>query len=39
MKIDRVPKETRENDLLLDKNWPFPNEGVTVQQENGPTPK
>jgi FG-GAP-like repeat len=39
LKIDRVPKATRENDLLLDKQWPFPGEGVIVQQENGPTPQ
>ena len=39
LKVDRVSPETRENDLLLDKNWPFPGEGVTVKQENGPTPK
>lgn len=31
-----VPKETRGNELLLDKNWPFEGEGVTVQQEDGP---
>ncbi len=28
LKIDRVPKAQRENELLLDKHWPFPNEGV-----------
>jgi hypothetical protein len=38
LKVDRVSPETRENDLLLDKNWPFPGEGVVVQQENGPKP-
>lgn len=26
--IDHVPKAQREKELLLDKNWPFPNEGV-----------
>jgi len=37
--IDRVPKTTRENDLLLDTQWPFPGEGVTVKQEDGPKPQ
>jgi hypothetical protein len=36
LKIDLVPKETREKDLLLDKNWPFEGEGLTVKQEDGP---
>jgi hypothetical protein len=36
LKINNVPKETRENELLLDKKWPFEGEGVTVQQEDGP---
>ncbi len=39
LKIDSVPKATRENDLLLDKKWPFPGEGVVVKQENGPPQK
>jgi hypothetical protein len=39
LKIDRVPKETRENDLLLNKDWPFPGEGSIVQQEDGPPKK
>ncbi len=34
--IDRVPKATRENDLLLDKNWPFPDEVHAVTQEEEP---
>lgn len=37
--IDRVEKKKRENELLLNKNWPFPGEGTIVQQENGPEPK
>jgi hypothetical protein len=37
--IDRVPKATRENDLLLDKQWPFPGEGAIVKQEDGPKPQ
>ena len=39
LKIDRVPKKERENELLLNKNWPFPGEGAIVRQENGPPPK
>jgi hypothetical protein len=34
--IDRVPKEQREKEILLDKNWPFPGEGHTVEQEEEP---
>jgi hypothetical protein len=26
LKVDQVPKATRESQLLLDKNWPFPGE-------------
>ena len=25
--INKVPKEQREKEILLDKNWPFPGEG------------
>jgi len=39
LKINHVPQETREKQLLLDKNWPFEGEGETVQQENGPPPR
>jgi len=39
LQVDRVPKATREQEILLDKNWPFPGEGVEVQQEDGPPPK
>lgn len=39
LKIDQVPKQVRENELFLDKSWPFPGEGVTVQQENAPKPQ
>src|ERR1700733_3294075 len=39
LKTDRVPKSTREQEKLLDKNWPFPGEGVEVEQEDGPKPK
>jgi hypothetical protein len=34
--IDKVPKDQREKEILLDKNWPFPGEGPTVQQEDAP---
>jgi hypothetical protein len=37
--VNHVPKATREQQLLLNKDWPFPGEGVIVQQQNGPTPK
>ena len=37
--IDRVPKEQREKEILLNKDWPFPGEGDIVQQENGPKPQ
>ncbi len=37
--VNKVPKVTRENQVLLDKNWPFPGEGVTVKQEDGPEPQ
>jgi hypothetical protein len=36
LKIDRVPKAVREQQILLNKSWPFPDEGPMVQQENGP---
>jgi hypothetical protein len=39
LKIDRVPKEAREKDLLLNKDWPFEGEGSIVQQEDGPPKK
>jgi hypothetical protein len=35
LKIDRVPKDQREKELLLNKDWPFPNEGTEYQ----PPPK
>jgi hypothetical protein len=38
LKVNNVPKEQRERETLLNKNWPFPNEGQVVQQENGPKP-
>jgi hypothetical protein len=36
LRIDKVPKEQREREILINKDWPFPNEGQVVQQENGP---
>jgi FG-GAP-like repeat len=39
LKVDRVPKATREQQILLDKSWPFPGEGAHVEQEDGPSPK
>jgi hypothetical protein len=35
LRIDRVPKEQREKEILLNTNWPFPGEGAIVQQQNG----
>jgi hypothetical protein len=34
--IDKVPREQREKEILLDKNWPFPDEGPEVKQEEEP---
>ena len=36
LRIDRVPKEQREKEILLDRNWPFPGEGPVVTQEEEP---
>lgn len=36
LQIDKVPKEVREKQLLLDQNWPFAGEGEVVKQEDGP---
>lgn len=36
LKINNVPKEQREKEILLNKDWPFPNEGPNVPQEDGP---
>ena len=38
LKIDKVPKAEREKELLLDTNWPFPDEGPQVKQEEQPKP-
>jgi hypothetical protein len=37
--VNKVPKATREEQILLEKNWPFPGEGTEVPQENGPKPQ
>jgi len=34
--INKVSKEQREKEILLDKNWPFPGEGKEVEQEEAP---
>ena len=34
--INKVSKEQREKEILLDKNWPFPGEGPVVTQEEEP---
>ena len=34
LKIDQVPKEQREQELLLDKNWPFPGEGAQTKWQH-----
>ncbi len=39
LKINLVPKEMRETQILIEKEWPFAGEGVIVQQENGPGKK
>ena len=36
LKVDKVPKAQREKELLLDTNWPFPDEGPQVKQEEAP---
>jgi hypothetical protein len=36
LSINKVPKTTREEQLFLNKEWPFPGEGTTVPWDNGP---
>ena len=36
LSINLVPKEQREKEILLDTNWPFPDEGPVVHQEDEP---
>jgi hypothetical protein len=35
-RLDFVPKEQRENEILIDTNWPLPNEGPQVNQDEEP---
>ena len=37
--INKVPKQQREEEILLNKEWPFPGEGELIKQENGPPAK
>ena len=39
LRIDKVPQATREAQQAIERNWPFPNEGKEVPQEDGPKPK
>jgi hypothetical protein len=39
LQIDKVPKEQREKEILLNTNWPFPGEGEIVKQEDEPAKK
>lgn len=36
LKVDQVPKATREEQQPMNRKWPFPGEGEQVQQEDGP---
>jgi hypothetical protein len=38
LKINNVPKATREEMQPLERKWPFPGEGQEVPQEDGPKP-
>ena len=39
MTINKVPSQTREKEILIEKNWPFAGEGLNVEQEDAPWPK
>ena len=39
LKVNKVPKEVREEMQPLERKWPFPGEGKEVPQEDGPTPQ
>jgi hypothetical protein len=39
LKINKVPKEVREEMQPIERKWPFPGEGKEVPQEDGPTPQ
>ncbi|WP_419804046.1 FG-GAP repeat domain-containing protein [Terriglobus sp.] len=36
LRVNNVPKATREAQQPIERTWPFPGEGVEAQQENGP---
>jgi hypothetical protein len=36
LKINKVPKDVREETQPLNRKWPFPGEGPEVEQEDGP---
>ncbi len=38
LKINKVPKQVREEMQPLNRKWPFPGEGKEVEQEEGPKP-
>ncbi len=38
LKVNKVPKNVREEMQPLERKWPFPGEGKEVPQEDGPTP-
>jgi FG-GAP-like repeat/FG-GAP repeat len=38
LKVNKVPKNVREETQPLERKWPFPGEGKEVPQEDGPTP-
>jgi len=38
LKINNVPKATREEMQPIERKWPFPGEGQEVPQEDGPKP-
>jgi hypothetical protein len=33
LNVDKVSKQIREQELLLNKNWPPPNEGTEIHQQ------
>ena len=39
LKVNKVPKNVREETQPLNRKWPFPDEGKEVDQEDGPAPK
>ena len=39
LRINNVPKATREAQQPIERKWPFPGEGKEVPQEDGPKPK